>query len=85
MRLLKVGTAAWWAARTRFEPETGCVLWTGFTDPLGYARTSWKGKEGVLVHRAILHHAATRTISFSAPSWTTSATCSRRDALVRTG
>lgn len=47
----KVGTAAWWEARTRFDPETGCVLWTGFVDRSGYARTYWKGKEGVLLHR----------------------------------
>jgi hypothetical protein len=51
MTRLRTGTAAWWAARTRFEPSTGCVLWTGFICPQGYARASWKGKEGVLVHR----------------------------------
>jgi hypothetical protein len=48
---LKAGSAAWWEARTRFEPATGCVLWTGFVCPQGYARTRWKGKDGVLVHR----------------------------------
>ncbi|MES2359998.1 MAG: HNH endonuclease signature motif containing protein [Gemmatimonadota bacterium] len=48
---LKPGTAAWWSARTRFDPTTGCVLWAGFADRLGYCRTTWKGKEGTLVHR----------------------------------
>jgi hypothetical protein len=46
-----VGSAAWWKAWTRFEPTTGCVLWTGSMCPLGYARTWWRGKAGVLVHR----------------------------------
>lgn len=50
-RRLRVGSAEWWNDRTRFEPETGCVVYTGFIDPWGYARTSWKGKDGVLVHR----------------------------------
>lgn len=50
-RNLGTGSAAWWSARTRFEPSTGCVLWNGFTCPQGYARTHWKGKSGVLVHR----------------------------------
>lgn len=51
MTRLRTGSAMWWEARTRFDPTTGCVLWTGFRCPLGYARTHWKGKGGVLVHR----------------------------------
>jgi len=47
----KAGTAAWWTARTRFDAETGCVRWTGFVCKDGYARTWWRGKGGVLIHR----------------------------------
>lgn len=50
-RPLKVGTAAWWTERTQFDPSTGCVLWKGFVCRFGYARTHWKGQDGVLVHR----------------------------------
>ena len=48
---ISVGSPEWWAARTRVDSETGCVLWTGFVCRYGYARTRWKGKDGVLVHR----------------------------------
>lgn len=41
----------WIRARTEREPGKGCLLYTGFTDRSGYARTYWKGKEGVLIHR----------------------------------
>ncbi len=51
MKRLRVGTGVWWNARTRFDPATGCVLWTGFADKSGYVRTHWKGSSGVLVHR----------------------------------
>ena len=48
---VRVGSPEWWAARTRVDSATGCVLWTGFICRYGYARTHWKGKDGVLVHR----------------------------------
>jgi hypothetical protein len=51
MTRLKVGTPAWWSARTRADEQTGCVLWTGFVCPQDYARTWWNGRDGVLVHR----------------------------------
>ncbi len=47
----KAFTAEWYQAHTEFEPGKGCVLYTGFTDPLGYCRVYWNGKGGVLMHR----------------------------------
>lgn len=54
---VRVGSPEWWAARTRVDSKTGCVLWTGFVCPYGYARTRWKGKDGVLVHRVAYEQA----------------------------
>lgn len=54
---VRVGSPEWWAARTRVDVVTGCVLWTGFVCPYGYARTQWKGKQGVLVHRVAYEQA----------------------------
>ncbi len=44
-------TGEWFKAYTELEPGKGCVLYTGFADPLGYCRVYWKGKGGVLMHR----------------------------------
>jgi len=41
----------WWLDSTIPIPETGCRIWLGFVCPQGYARTWYKGKGGVLVHR----------------------------------
>ncbi len=46
----KVGTAAWWQKWTRYEPETQCVFYTGYTRPDGYAQVYWN-RGRILVHR----------------------------------
>ena len=46
---LRVGTPAWWAAFTEFDPTTGCVIFTS-TRSDGYRQARWNGRL-VLVHR----------------------------------
>ncbi len=45
-----VGTPEWWQARTKFDDETGCLLYTGYVRPDGYVQVRWKDKR-TLVHR----------------------------------
>jgi hypothetical protein len=50
-----VGTAEWWQKRTRYEAETGCVLYTGFANSQGYCLAHNRAAGGrntkILVHR----------------------------------
>lgn len=46
-----VGTAQWWAGKTRHDPETGCVLYTGFRNKQGYSQVNWRPSGRILVHR----------------------------------
>ena len=47
-----VGTAQWWAGKTRLDEETGCVLYTGFTNKQGYSLVNQRpGNRKILVHR----------------------------------
>ena len=47
---LEIGSPEWWKAVTRFEPETGCLVYTGYVRPDGYKQVRYQGKN-VLVHR----------------------------------
>ena len=44
------GTVQWWKDRTKRDPDTGCLLYTGFVMPTGHAQISFQGKK-VLIHR----------------------------------
>jgi hypothetical protein len=49
-----VGTAEWWQKWTRYEPETGCVVFTGFANSQGYCLVHRPGggrNDNMLVHR----------------------------------
>ena len=47
---LDIGSPEWWKAVTRFEPDTGCLVFTGYVRPDGYRQVNYQGKH-VLVHR----------------------------------
>lgn len=42
---------AWLAKYAVRDPQTGCILWTGFACKQGYVRTWYNGQDGVLLHR----------------------------------
>ncbi len=48
-----VGTTEWWQKWTRHEPDTGCVLYTGFANVQGYCLVHRRGTRNgtMLVHR----------------------------------
>jgi hypothetical protein len=39
-------------AKVKIDPDTGCWLWTAYTQPKGYAVIHWEGKSWLL-HRAV--------------------------------
>lgn len=44
-----------WIDRAVLDPNTGCWLWPGSSNPQGYGRISWKGKQRQVTHVSYEH------------------------------